>query len=654
MQAAVAAAMKPKNKFNFSHLEALHSNHCATRFMKHSWSSIYSAGKISTARLSEKSLAVVELALECHPSPQEGSPRQMGNHGEPDGEEPSQALKNDKSWVFESSIDVSRSTNAGSLTYKAEGWRRHVKQSHGNAMKCRMLQDGHCISTQAWARRSRIATSGQGQVLPRVPSCVSCSMKGSWAAPRWMSLNGCGSIQHLRQPMQRKELRNKLPNKWHCRSCPPGQIAIPCHYRIFLVHHYRIFLVQINLMIHDEYLNIWISSVSELVDLKDSSSFKQLQAAFWVTSFQPGSAGRSAETCHASARLRRSFPRCDSGRKTERVCLAMNQRFGALGFVVNASVFSIQDLRFKCSRQRVGINRTRICMGRLLCISSDSNDSNVHSKCLTMFDQCQSETLQDVVIWPKQDSAVLFVWIESGGWTSHSGSTSCQVGTKATKGPHWPFFGAQSLTNTTIVAMLYQASSRIIKNQHLQIVYSTNVYKSPYYYSAWRKTVCTEFIWCFSPGDLGSFPTSGPLCPWLWRLRPSGAWPRWSYGAPPFRSLSPPGDVGSMWGLEALVLVPISGSLRFLGSSQKPLKKTIQNLHCRVSMSFNAVWLESQLARFHLRRAEWFSGSRSLNEHQTLWCLEIFGQNLNHPASIVIGPPWCLRVVFEAGLRVSW
>jgi hypothetical protein len=36
MQAAVAAAMKPKNKFNFSHLEALHSNHCATRFMKHS------------------------------------------------------------------------------------------------------------------------------------------------------------------------------------------------------------------------------------------------------------------------------------------------------------------------------------------------------------------------------------------------------------------------------------------------------------------------------------------------------------------------------------------------------------------------------------------------------------------------------------------
>ena len=160
MQAAVAAAMKPKNKFNFSHLEALHSNHCATRFMKHSWSSIYSAGKISTARLSEKSLAVVELALECHPSPQEGSPRQMGNHGEPDGEEPSQALKNDKSWVFESSIDVSRSTtNAGSLTYKAEGWRRHVKQSHGNAMKCRMLQDGHCISTQAWARRSRIATS---------------------------------------------------------------------------------------------------------------------------------------------------------------------------------------------------------------------------------------------------------------------------------------------------------------------------------------------------------------------------------------------------------------------------------------------------------------------------------------------------------------
>ena len=27
---------------------------------------------------------------------------------------------------------------------------------------------------------------------------------------------------------------------------------------------------------------------------------------------------------------------------------------------------------------------------------------------------------------------------------------------------------------------------------------------------------------------------------------PSGAWPRWSYGAPPFRSLSPPGDVGSM------------------------------------------------------------------------------------------------------------
>ena len=80
--------------------------------------------------------------------------------------------------------------------------------------------------------------------------------------------------------MQRKELRNKLPNKWHCRSCPPGEIAIPCHYRIFLVHHYRIFLVQINLMIHDEYLNIWISSVSELVDLKDSSSFKQLQAAF--------------------------------------------------------------------------------------------------------------------------------------------------------------------------------------------------------------------------------------------------------------------------------------------------------------------------------------------------------------------------------------
>jgi hypothetical protein len=71
--------------------------------------------------------------------------------------------------------------------------------------------------------------------------------------------------------MQRKELRNKLPNKWHCRSCPPGEIAIPCHYRIFLV--------QINLMIHDEYLNIWISSVSELVDLKDSSSFKQLQAA---------------------------------------------------------------------------------------------------------------------------------------------------------------------------------------------------------------------------------------------------------------------------------------------------------------------------------------------------------------------------------------
>ena len=27
--------------------------------------------------------------------------------------------------------------------------------------------------------------------------------------------------------------------------------------------------------------------------------------------------------------------------------------------------------------------------------------------------------------------------------------------------------------------MLYQASSRIIKNQHLQIVYSTNVYKVP-------------------------------------------------------------------------------------------------------------------------------------------------------------------------------
>ena len=70
MQAAVAGAMKPKNKFNFSHLEAVHSNHCATRFMKHSWSTIYSAGKISTARLSEKSLAVVELTLECHPSPQ--------------------------------------------------------------------------------------------------------------------------------------------------------------------------------------------------------------------------------------------------------------------------------------------------------------------------------------------------------------------------------------------------------------------------------------------------------------------------------------------------------------------------------------------------------------------------------------------------------
>ena len=208
MQAAVAAAMKPKNKFNFSHLEALHSNHCATRFMKHSWSSIYSAGKISTARLSEKSLAVVELALECHPSPQEGSPRQMGNHGEPDGEEPSQALKNDKSWVFESSIDVSRSTtNAGSLTYKAEGWRRHVKQSHGNAMKCRMLQDGHCISTQAWARRSRIATScdvGTGTGAAKGPilcelldeRLMSCSKMD---VSEWMRINPASTATYAAQ-----------------------------------------------------------------------------------------------------------------------------------------------------------------------------------------------------------------------------------------------------------------------------------------------------------------------------------------------------------------------------------------------------------------------------------------------------------------------
>lgn len=121
----------------------------------------------------------------------------------------------------------------------------------------------------------------------------------------------------------------KLPNKGHCRGvCPKER---DCHYRN-LPH-----LLGADMMIHAEYLNTWISNriigVSEMVDLKDSNSFKPLQR---VTSNHP--AGRSAETCPASARLRRSFGRFDSGRKTERVCLAMKQSFGALGrFVFNAS-----------------------------------------------------------------------------------------------------------------------------------------------------------------------------------------------------------------------------------------------------------------------------------------------------------------------------
>ena len=258
-----------------------------------------------------------------------------------------------------------------------------------------------------------------------------------------------------------------------------------------------------------------------------------------------------------------------------------------------------------------------------------------------MFDQCQSETLQDVVIWSKQDSAVLFVWIESGGWTSHSGSTSCQVGTKATKGPHWPFFGAQSLTN--YYHRCY-AISIIIKNH--QESTSTNCLQ----YKCLQKSLFLlgeQRVFFPSSSDVFLQEISVAFQLWdLFALDLSGFVPV-AHGHDglmelllfeAFRLLVmwDPCEALRPWGRDRS-----PGSylrFRFLGSSQKPLKKTIQNLHCLASMSFNAVWLESEMARFHLRRAEWFTLSQRASN------LLVFGnirpKSKNHPAGPCLYRHW--------------